>query len=100
MRVIHSVGVLSVAKIMGLIHGTLGLIFMPFFLLVGVVGMVTGGGHAALSGVAGMVLAVMIPVFYGGLGFIMGAIGALLYNVFAKWTGGIEVEVQTTPSAS
>jgi len=100
MRVVQSVGVLSVAKIMGLIHGTLGLIFMPFFLLVSVVGMATGGGRAALSGAAGIVLAVMIPVLYGGLGFVMGAIGALLYNLFAKWAGGIEVEVRTTPAAS
>jgi hypothetical protein len=100
MRVIKSVGVLSVARIMGLIYGALGLIFMPFFLLMGVLGMVTGGGHAAISGVAGIVLALMIPVLYGGLGFIMGAIGALLYNVFAKWAGGIEVEVNTTPDAS
>ena len=100
MRVIKSVGVLSVAKIMGLIYGALGLILMPLFLLAGVLGMATGGGHAAISGVVGMVLAVMIPVLYGGLGFIMGAISALLYNVFAKWAGGIEVEVQTTPAAS
>jgi hypothetical protein len=100
MRVIKSVGVLSVARIMGLIYGALGLIFMPFFLLMGVLGMVAGGGHAAISGVAGIVLALMIPVLYGGLGFIMGAIGALLYNVFAKWAGGIEVEVKTTPDAS
>ena len=100
MRIIKSVGVLSVAKIMGLIHGALGLILMPLFLLAGVLGMATGGGHAAISGVVGMVLAVMIPVLYGGLGFIMGAISALLYNVFAKWAGGIEVEVQTTPAAS
>jgi len=25
------------------------------------------------------------------MGFIFGAIGALLYNLFAKWVGGIEL---------
>jgi len=29
------------------------------------------------------------------MGFIMGAIGAALYNLFAKWIGGIEVQVQS-----
>jgi hypothetical protein len=29
------------------------------------------------------------------MGFVMGAIGAALYNLFAKWIGGIEVQVQS-----
>lgn len=39
-----------------------------------------------------------MPIFYGILGFIMGAIGAALYNLFAKWIGGIEVQVQSATS--
>jgi hypothetical protein len=99
MRIIKSVGVLSVAKIMGLIYGMLGLIFVPFFLLMGVLGMFAGGGHGALGGVASVVLAMIFPVIYGGMGFISGAIGALLYNWFARWVGGIEVEVQGTSAS-
>jgi len=34
------------------------------------------------------------PVIYGAMGFVMGALSAFLYNVFAKWVGGIEVQVQ------
>jgi hypothetical protein len=37
------------------------------------------------------------PVFYGAMGFIMGAISALLYNLFAKWVGGIELEMESRP---
>src|SRR3982074_2936467 len=33
MQIVKSVGVMSVAKIMGLIYGCMGLIFAPFFLL-------------------------------------------------------------------
>jgi len=99
MRIIQSVGVLSVAKIMGLIYGTLGLIVLPFLVLISALGMAAGGKHALFSGVAGLALAVMIPALYAGLGFIMGAIVGALYNLFAKWVGGIEVNVQTTSPA-
>nr|MBA3273122.1 DUF3566 domain-containing protein [Chthoniobacterales bacterium] len=31
---------------------------------------------------------------YGIMGFVLGALSAALYNVIAKWIGGIEVEVE------
>jgi hypothetical protein len=98
MRIIKSFGVLSVAKIMGAINGTLGLIFVPVFLLVGLAGMAAGGRNSIFSGAAGLVLALLLPIFYGGMGFVMGAISALLYNLFAKWVGGIEVQVDAEPA--
>jgi hypothetical protein len=100
MRTIQSVGVLSAAKIMGLIQGSLGLIFMPFFILFAALGMAAGGKASVFGGVAGIVIAVFIPIFYAALGFITGAIGALLYNLFAKWVGGIEIEVGVAPTVS
>jgi hypothetical protein len=38
MHTIKSVGVLSVTKIMGVIHAVFGPVFMPFFLLIGLMG--------------------------------------------------------------
>jgi hypothetical protein len=35
-----------------------------------------------------------MPVFGAIMGFIMGAIHAFLYNVFAGWVGGIGLEFQ------
>jgi hypothetical protein len=95
MHIIKSVGVLSVAKIMGLIYGCLGLIFIPFFLLIGLLGSLAGKQQSPFAGVIGLVLAFCLPIIYGVMGFIMGAIGAALYNLFAKWIGGIEVQVQS-----
>ena len=43
----------------------------------------------------GVIFGIFAPVFYGVLGFIFGALGAFLYNVMAKWIGGIEVQVET-----
>lgn len=104
MHIIKSVGVLSVAKIMGLIYACLGLIFIPFFLLIGLLGSLAGKQEAPFAGMIGMVFAFLMPIIYGALGFIMGAISAALYNLFAKWIGGIEVQVQSAtpdlPAAS
>jgi hypothetical protein len=35
-----------------------------------------------------------LPIFYGAMGFILGVIGAFIYNLIARWVGGIEVEVE------
>jgi hypothetical protein len=48
----------------------------------------------------GIAFAVMAPIFYGIAGFIFGAIGVFLYNVMAKWLGGIEVRTETVGPAS
>jgi hypothetical protein len=95
MHIIKSVGVLSVAKMMGLIYGCLGLIAIPFFLLIGLAGSLAGKQQSPFAGMLGLVLAFLAPILYGLMGFIMGAIGAALYNLFAKWIGGIEVQVQS-----
>ena len=93
MQTIRRVGVLSVAKIAGAIYGVLGLIFAPFFLLVGLAAMASGEKEAAFGAAFGIVFAVLMPVFYAVMGFLFGALAAWLYNVLSKWTGGIEVEL-------
>jgi hypothetical protein len=35
---------------------------------------------------------IILPIFYGVGSFIMSAIYAALYNLAAKWVGGIEIE--------
>lgn len=100
MYIIKSVGVLSFAKIMGLIYGCLGLIFTPVFLLLGLLGSLVGQQKTPFAGVFGMVFALLMPVMYGLMGFITGAIGGLLYNLFAKLVGGFELELDLRPAAS
>jgi len=102
MHIIKSVGVLSVAKILGLIYGCMGLIVAPFFLMMGLMGSALGRQQnsplAGIFGVGfGIAIAVLAPVLYGAMGFVMGAIGALLYNLFAKWVGGFELEMEERP---
>jgi hypothetical protein len=97
MHILKSVGVMSVAKIMGVIYGCIGLLFAPFFLLIGVIGSVAGQQKTPFAGIFGVFFALMMPVLYGVMGFVMGAIGALLYNLFAKMVGGFELELEQRP---
>lgn len=98
MHILKSVGVMSVAKLMGLLYGCMGLIFAPFFLLIGLVGSFAGEAKTPFAGIFGVVFAVLMPVMYGAMGFVSGAIGALLYNVLAKWAGGFEFELEARTS--
>jgi hypothetical protein len=48
-------------------------------------------GIPGQSGVA----ALTIPIAYGVGAFVLGAIVAQVYNIVAKWTGGIEITLET-----
>ena len=37
---------------------------------------------------------IFMPVLYGVMGFIFGVLMAVVYNLVARWIGGIEVEVE------
>jgi len=43
---------------------------------------------------------VFMPVFYGVLGFVAGAVGAVIYNMFAGLVGGIELDLEPTHAPS
>jgi len=103
--IIRRLGVWSVARLYGGIMGCVGLIAGIVFALIATLGGVAGamnpdtakgagvaiGGLGALFGVGAIIL---LPICYGILGLVSGAIGAALYNLFAGMFGGIEVEVQ------
>ncbi|MGC1370729.1 MAG: hypothetical protein WA824_01205, partial [Candidatus Sulfotelmatobacter sp.] len=97
MQIVKSVGVMSVAKIMGLVYGCLGLVFAPFFLLIGLLGTLAGQHKTPFTGAFGIFVALLMPILYGLMGFLMGAIGGGLYNLFAKLVGGFEVELEVKP---
>jgi hypothetical protein len=37
---------------------------------------------------------VFLPVIYGVMGFITGALGAAIYNLFSGMIGGVELELE------
>jgi len=95
MHVLKSVGVMSVAKISGLLYGCIGVLVAPLFLLIGFFGTLAGRQNGAFSGV---LLGLLMPFLYGISGFIMGAISAFLYNLLSDWVGGFELELELRPA--
>jgi len=95
MHTVKSVGVMSVAKMMGLIQACLGLLLAPFFLLMGLIPAATNSQqNNPFAGFFGVGLAIVAPFFYGVMGFIFGAIGASLYNLLARIVGGFELQLE------
>ena len=101
--VIRRIGVLSLATVMGALYGLLGLIFGGIFALFSLLGagllstMQTEDAPSALFSVMfGVGAVIFLPILYGLMGFVGGALGAWLYNVVAAMTGGLRLEVEQT----
>jgi hypothetical protein len=99
MRKIKSVNVLSVAMTAAIVYGCISLVVVPFILLLISIGSFAAMNQSnnpfgAIGAMSGIVLVVIIPLFYAVVGFIFGAIGAFIYNLSAKWTGGIALELE------
>ena len=94
--IINRVAPLSAAKIAGVVYAAFGLLVGALFSIVGFAGAFAipeegAGVFGALFGAAAIVL---MPIFYGVLGFICALIGALIFNAASGLVGGIELEVQ------
>lgn len=94
--IVRRVGVASVAKIYGAISGAFGLVAGLFLALASVVGagLADSGDASFLGPLLGVGAVIALPVFYGVLGFVAGAAGAALYNLFAGMVGGVEIDVE------
>ena len=92
---------LQAGKMLAAFYGILSLLFVPFMLFFMTMGSFAArhqGGHApALPLMFGMGVGFMIllPVFYAVMGFVFGALSAFVYNLLAKWIGGLEFEFET-----
>jgi hypothetical protein len=94
---------LQAGKMLGVLYGCMGLIFLPIFLVVAGAGVFAqhaqaahGGPEAPAAMMAGIMfgMGLFMPVMYGVMGFVFGVLGAAIYNLIARWIGGIEVEVE------
>ena len=85
-------GVLSTAKLIGITYAAIGLIFGAIMTIVALIAMIAGSGSAG-SMLFGIGAIILVPLFYGAMGFISGAILAWIYNLGAKWTGGMQFEM-------
>ena len=100
---IRRFGVISVAKMYGLLMFIFGLVFGVLYGLIlivfGAAISALGPGRDTTAGgvstvVMGLAMMIGLPIFYGILGFIMGAIGALIYNAVSGIIGGVKFELE------
>ena len=101
---IRKITPLQLGKMLALLYGGLALVIVPFVaIFMGLGALATasaaGNNHAAMFPAAigvgmGLFMILFVPILYGAMGFIIGLIGALLYNLVAKWVGGIEIELE------
>lgn len=79
---------------MGLTYGIMGLVVCPIFLIISLIAQHNQQQQHFGMMAFGTGIAIILPIFYGAMGFILGVIGAFIYNLIARWVGGIEVEVE------
>ncbi len=94
--IVKRLGVWSVAKVYGAMTAAMGLLFG--LILGGLsalgLGMAEGSEIPFLGAVVGIGAVVLLPLVYGCLGLMMGAISAVLYNVFAGLVGGVRIDTE------
>lgn len=94
--IVKRLGVLSVAKVYGAMTAAMGLLIGLFVAAASAlgVGMSEGTEIPFLGAMVGIGALVILPLIYGLLGLVMGAISAALYNVFAGLVGGVRIDTE------
>jgi hypothetical protein len=87
---------LQLGIVLGILYGLVSLIFLiPMFLIMSMVGAASArSGAQAVPVIFTGVFMIFLPIIYAVVGFIGGVITAFIYNLVAKWTGGIEFTTQ------
>ena len=93
-RTLKRVAPLSAGNVLALLYGAIGLIFIPFFLVMSAFTTQLPTAERGVFAAMGVGFALFMPVIYAVFGFIGGVLSAALYNLAAKFVGGIEVEVE------
>jgi hypothetical protein len=94
--IVKRIGPLSCAKITGTLYTIVGLFIGTIISIAAVLGGFASArpGGALLGAFLGVGAVIVVPLFYGGLGFIVTLIMAALFNGIVKIVGGVEIEVE------
>ena len=88
---IKKLGWESIAKVSGALYALMGLILGLIISLISLIG--AGASDAGFIGlIFGLGAIIFLPVLYGIMGFIFGAISAFVFNLVAPKVGGIIFE--------
>jgi len=94
--VIKKIDPFTVGKVFGVMYGILGLLFGAIFSCISLIGGAAASdvmGDAAVGILFGVGAIITMPILYAVMGFIVGIISSVIYNLVAGWIGGIEMEL-------
>lgn len=93
MQRIRRMDVMQMAKTLGALYFLLGFIIgVPVLFFMSSVAN-TRSGMPGFGNGFGIGMIIAMPVIYGVIGFIGGALMAAVYNLVARWTGGIGIDL-------
>jgi hypothetical protein len=69
---------------------------IPIGLISYFAGSVFGGGSGLFGGLFGGIFMIIMPIFYAVIGFLFVALTCLIYNLIARFVGGMEIELENT----
>ena len=95
MAALTHVGVLFAAKLMAVLMAGVGFVAGVLYAGIGFFIDLLGPGLNVGTALAFLAL-IGMPIVFAAFGFVAGAIGAFVYNVFAGWLGGIKMEMDFT----
>lgn len=98
MRQIKKFEPLSVMKIAAVTYGAMGLLEGAVFSVIFAVAPMAAPGNANMPRWMGLMFGglaiVFFPILFALMGAIGGGLGAVIYNVSARYVGGIQVETE------
>lgn len=95
MQRIRRMDVMQMAKTLAALYFLLAIIIgIPVMLIVTSAARMQPGVPGFARGM-GLGMLIILPVLYGCIGFIGGALVAALYNIVAGWTGGIGIDIES-----
>ena len=94
MTVVKCIGKFSVLKVGFVVYALFGLLAGLVCSGFAFAGMPFGlEAHMGFKGILGLLPLFLCPLFYGIIGAIVTFVGALIYNLASRWTGGLEVDI-------
>ena len=94
--VLKSVDPMALARVLAVMGVIWGLIYTILYLVMGTtLEAYTGRFYQGFMMIgAGTFGVILLPIYYGVIGFVAGYVGALIYNYVVKFVGGVKIELK------
>ena len=87
---INRFGIQQTSKVAGIVYFVIGLLVIPFLFLAMMAPPKPG---AESNPKMSLLVAVLLPFFYGIIGYLTTALALWIYNAVAKRIGGVELDI-------